>query len=55
MEQVPGVANVAVDPDTVQTLPVDEVKVTAKPELAVALKVKAVPTVCAATVPNAIV
>lgn len=39
--------NVAVSPDTVQTLDVAEVNVTARPELAVALRVSGVPTTCA--------
>ena len=38
--------NVAVVPETVQMLVVVEVKVTARPELAVAESVSGVPTVC---------
>jgi hypothetical protein len=44
--QVPAVANVAVVPLTVHTLVVCEAKLTARPELAVANSVSAVPTVC---------
>lgn len=43
---VPVVRNVAVVPDTVQTLVVDDVKVTGSPELAEATSVNGVPTVC---------
>jgi len=45
MVQVPPVRNVAVVGDTVQTPVVDDVYVTGKPELAVAVRVKGVPTV----------
>jgi hypothetical protein len=41
MLHVPVVSSVAVLPETVQTLGVDDVKVTASPELAVALRVNA--------------
>ena len=44
--QVPAAMNVAVAPDTVQTPVVVEVKLTAKPELAVAESVSGVPTFC---------
>jgi hypothetical protein len=43
MVQVPGVTSVAVVPETAQTDGVREVKLTARPELAVALKVTDVP------------
>ncbi len=46
MVQVPDAMNVAVVPETVQTPVVVEVKVTAKPELAVFESVSGVPTVC---------
>ena len=46
MVQVPAAINVAVVPETVQTLVVAEVKVTVRPELAVAESVSGVPTVC---------
>jgi hypothetical protein len=52
---VPAVIKVAVVPVTVQTLVVCEANVTARPELAVAVKVKGVPTVCMAGVLNVIV
>ena len=55
MVQVPATRNVAVVPETVQTLAVDEAKLTANPELAVAESVKGVPTVCAAIALNVIV
>ncbi len=55
MLQVPEARKVAVLPETVQTLLVEEAYVTARPELAVALKVSGVPTVCAAIVPNVMV
>jgi len=45
MVHVPLATIVTVVPATVQTLLVDEVKVTAKFELAVALRVRDVPTV----------
>jgi len=38
-EQVPAASSVAVVPETVQTAAVDDVKVTASPELAVAMRV----------------
>ena len=47
MVQVPAATNVAVAPPTVQTLAVVEAKLTARPELAVALSASGVPTVCA--------
>ena len=47
MVQVPAARKVAVVPETVQTLAVVEVKLTGRPELAVALSVSGVPTVCA--------
>ena len=50
MVQVPAVRNVAVVPETVHMLVVVEVKLTARPELAVAESVSGVPTVCAAIV-----
>ncbi len=53
--QVPSATNVALVPDTVHTLAVDEAKLTAKAELVVALKVNGVPTVCAAIAANVIV
>ena len=46
MVQVPAATNVAVVPETVQTLVVADVKATARPELAVAESVSGVPTVC---------
>ncbi len=45
MVQVPEATKVAVVPDTVQTPAVEEAKVTARFELAVALRVSGVPTV----------
>jgi hypothetical protein len=45
--QVPEAINVAAVPETVQMLVVVEVKVTAKPELAVAESVNGLPTVWA--------
>ena len=48
--QVPEAINVAVVPETVHMLVVVEVKLTARPELAVAESVSGVPTVCAAIV-----
>jgi hypothetical protein len=45
MVQVPVEAKVAVAPETVQTLVVEEAKLTGKPELALADKVSGVPTV----------
>ena len=47
--------NVAVVPDTPQTVAVVDVKATAKPELAVADRVRGVPTVCVAMALKAIV
>jgi hypothetical protein len=55
MVQVPAAAKVAVLPETVQTPVVDDAKLTANPELAVALKVSGVPTVCVAIAPRVIV
>ncbi len=55
MVQVPVAMNVAVVPETVQTPVVVEVKVTAKPELAVAESVSGVPTVCEGMVANVMV
>jgi hypothetical protein len=52
---VPGVTKVAVVPLTVQTPVVCEVKVTVKPEVAVADSVSGVPTVCVAGALNVIV
>jgi hypothetical protein len=48
MVQVPAIRNVAVVPDTPQTVAVVDVKATANPELAVAARVSGVPTVCVA-------
>jgi hypothetical protein len=45
---VPAVKNVAAVPLTVQTVCVVDAKLTASPELAVAVSVSGVPTVCAA-------
>jgi len=45
--QVPAVRNVAVVLEIVQTLVVVEVKVTVKPEVAVAVSISGVPTNCA--------
>jgi hypothetical protein len=42
-------------PETAQTLVVEEAKPTASPELAVALKLNGVPTVCVAIAPKVIV
>jgi hypothetical protein len=53
--QVPPAIVVAVVPDTVQMPVVDDVNATGKPELAVAVRVKGVPTVCAAIAPKVIV
>jgi hypothetical protein len=44
--QVPAVTNVAVAPLTVHTLAVVEANETGKPDVAVALNVNGVPTVC---------
>ena len=52
MVQVPGAEKVTDVPETVQMLVVAEVKVTVRPEVAVALTVIALPTVCAAMVPK---
>ena len=46
MVQVPEAMNVAVVPETVQTLVVIEVNPTARPDVAVAKSVSGVPTVC---------
>jgi len=48
--QVPAVRKVAVVPETVQTDCVVEAKLTARPEVAVAVNVSDVPTVCVAGV-----
>ncbi len=48
--QVPAAMKVAVVPETVQTEAVEDVKVTASPEVAVAVRVSGVPTFCAAMV-----
>jgi len=45
MVQVPVAINVAVAPDTVQTLAVVEAKLTVRPEVVVATRVSGVPTV----------
>ena len=55
MPQVPAATKVAVVPDTVQMLVVVEAKVTPNPELAVALSVSGVPTVCVAGAANVMV
>ena len=47
IEQVPAARNVAVAPLTVQTLAVVEAKLTVRPEVAVAVRLSGVPTVCA--------
>jgi len=47
MVQVPARMRVAVFPETVQTDEVSEAKLTASPELAVAVRLTGVPTVCA--------
>ena len=52
---VPAAINVAVVPLTVQTPVVCEANATDSPELAVAVRVKGVPTVCVAGVLNVIV
>lgn len=52
---VPVAAKLAVVPLTAQTLAVCEVKLTVKPELAVAASVSGVPTVCVPGVLNVIV
>ncbi len=44
--QLPIALNVAVVPETSHTLWVDDVYVTARPEVAVAVSVKGVPTIC---------
>jgi hypothetical protein len=46
MVHVPEAINVAVVPETVQTLVVVEVKVTPRPDVVVAESVSGVPTVC---------
>ena len=46
MVQVPDATNMAAVMETVQMLVVVEVKLTARPELAVAASVSGVPTVC---------
>ena len=45
MMHVPAAKNEAVVPDTVQTLGVEELKLTGRPELAVALSVNVAPVV----------
>ena len=50
MVQVPEAMNVAVVPETVQTEVVVDVKLTVRPELAVAESASGVPTVCAGIV-----
>ena len=45
--QMPTVKKVAIAPETLQTVCVVDAKLTAKPEVAVAVKVSGVPTVCA--------
>ena len=47
IEQVPAAMKLAVAPETVQTLAVVEAKLTARPEVAVAVRLSGVPTVCA--------
>ena len=46
MVQLPAPTNVAVLPDTEQTVLGEAAKLTASPELAVALSARGVPTVC---------
>ncbi len=46
MVQVPAIRNEAVAPFTVQTLVVSDLNMTVKPELAEALRLSGVPTVC---------
>ena len=46
MVQMPEPIKVAAEPETVQTLAVVAVKLTARPELAVAKSVSGAPTVC---------
>jgi hypothetical protein len=53
--QVPAVRRVAVVLETVQTLGVVEVKVTARPEVAVALSVSGVPTIWTGMAPKVMV
>jgi hypothetical protein len=55
MVQAPEDMNVAVAPETVQTFVVVEVKLTAKPEVAVAESVNGVPTVCVGIAPKVMV
>jgi hypothetical protein len=55
MPQVPGARNVAVLPDTAQTAGVEEPKVTANAELAVADNASGVPRVCATGATNTMV
>ena len=55
IEHVPELTNVAVVPLTVHTEVVVDANATVRPELALALSVSGVPTVCAAIVPNVIV
>ena len=53
--QVPEVSMVAVVPETEQSIGVVDVKLTTKPELAVAESVSGVPTVCVAIAPKVMV
>jgi len=53
--QVPPAISVAWFPDTVQMLGVDDANDTGKPELAVAVRAKGIPAVCAAIAPKVIV
>ena len=53
--QVPAVKEVAVEPETVQTVGVVEVKMTVSPEVDVAERATDVPTNCAGIDANAIV
>ena len=55
MVQVPLVKRFAVVPETVQTLVVSELKLTVRPELAVALSATVPPTVCVAIAPKVMV
>ncbi len=55
MEQVPPVSRVAVLPETVHTLGVEDAKLTARPELAVAVSVTVPPAVCAGMALNVMV
>ncbi len=55
MVQVPAARNVAVLPETVQTVVVEDVKVTLRPELAVALNASVVPAAWLAGAGNVMV